>query len=165
MLRIIRKTRAVLAAAIASALLLAGLAAPASAEVGYNVLFQNANSGKCLEVYGFSTANFAPTAQWDCHGGANQQWNYSTSTGLIQNVYSGKCLEVLYYSTANGATVGQYDCYGGANQQWYMNRSNGLIGNRYSGKCLEVYGYSTANGASVVQWDCHGGPNQVWWWR
>lgn len=162
---LLRHARAVVAVLFAAALLQTGLAAPASAEVGYNVLFQNAHSRKCLDMLHWSTANFAPAGQYDCHGAPVQLWNYSTSTGLIQNVHSGKCLEVLYYSTANGATVGQYDCYGGANQKWYLNRRNGLIGNIHSGKCLEVYGWSTANLAPVVQWDCHGGANQVWWWR
>lgn len=165
MFSILRRPKA-LAAALFAAVALAGASTTvAHAEVGYNVLFQNANSRKCLEIAYFSTANFAEAAQYDCHGGTNQQWNYSTSTGLIQNVNSGKCLEVLYYDTRNGARVGQYDCYGGANQVWYMNRSNGLIANQYTGKCLEVLGYSTANFAPIGQWDCHGGPNQVWWWR
>ncbi len=165
MKRRVRAVRTVLAAIFAAALLLAGSPSPAAAATGYNVLFGNAHSGKCLEILYYSTANFALAGQYDCHGGGNQQWNYNTSTGLIQNVHSGKCLEVLYYYTHNGAEVGQYDCYGGQNQRWDMNRSNGLIYNRHSRKCLEVYGYSTANFARVAQWDCHGGPNQVWRWR
>lgn len=165
MFTFLRRPKAVVAVLFTALMLASGSTGIASAEVGYNVLFQSAHSRKCLEVAYWSTANFAEVAQYDCHGGANQQWNYSTSTGLIQNVHSGKCLEVLYYDTRNGARVGQYDCYGGANQVWYLNRSNGLIGNRHSGKCLDVYGWSTANLAPIVQWDCHGGANQVWWWR
>lgn len=67
----------------------------------------------------YSTANFAPVGQYDCYGGANQQWYFNRSNGLITNRHSGKCLEVLYYATHNFAPVGQYDCYGGANQQWW----------------------------------------------
>ena len=140
------------------------VAAPASATIGYNKLFQNQYSGKCLEISYGSTANMAPAGQYWCYGGPIEQWNYNTSTGLIQNVNSGKCLEVLNYSTANFAPVGQYDCYGGANQIWYLNTSNGMIANQYSGKCLEVLYYSTADLAPVGQYDCYGGANQKWWW-
>jgi hypothetical protein len=173
----IARTGRVLAGLAGGVLLVAGLvgvATPASAAppppartqtIGYSVLFQNANSGKCLEMLNYSTANFAPAGQWSCHGDVNQQWNYNTDTGLIQNVNSGKCLEVLNYSTANGAQVGQWDCYGGQNQKWWLNPSTGLIQNQYSGKCLEVLNYSTANFAPVGQWDCYGGANQVWGWR
>jgi hypothetical protein len=153
---------AVTVMAITAAVFMA--APPASAAVGYNKLFQNRFSGKCLEISYGSTANFATAGQYSCYGGPIEQWNYNTSTGLIQNVNSGKCLEVLYYSTANFAPVGQYDCYGGANQVWYMNQSTGLIQNAYSGKCLEVLYYSTADFAPVGQYDCYGGANQQWWW-
>ncbi|HCT78561.1 MAG TPA: hypothetical protein DGT23_18665 [Micromonosporaceae bacterium] len=153
-----------LAAVTVAVLAVVAVPAPAFAEVGYYRLFQNRYSGKCLEIPYGSTANFAQAGQYDCYGGPIEQWNYSTTTGLIQNVNSGKCLEVLYYSTANFAPVGQYDCYGGANQQWYFNRSNGLIANRHSGKCLEVLYYATHNFAPVGQYDCYGGANQQWWW-
>ena len=82
-------------------------------------MIQNVNSGKCLEVLYYSTANFAPVGQYDCYGGANQQWDFNPSLHLIANRYSHKCLEVLNYSTADLGAVVQYDCYGGANQQWW----------------------------------------------
>jgi hypothetical protein len=39
-----------------------------------NGLIYNRFSRKCLEVYGYSTANFGAVVQWDCHGGPNQVW-------------------------------------------------------------------------------------------
>jgi hypothetical protein len=164
MFSIVRRPKALVAALFAAVALAGAAPAVASAEIGRS-LFQNAHSRKCLEMPYSSTANFAEVGQYDCHGLANQQWKYDTSTGRIQNVHSGKCLEVLYYATHNGARLGQYDCYGGANQVWYLNRYNGLIGNLHSGKCIDVYGWSTANFAPIVQWECQGGANQVWWWR
>ncbi|MGI8331485.1 RICIN domain-containing protein [Actinomadura scrupuli] len=167
-------TRTVLALpfAVGSAVLLViGSAVPASSAasgraptIGYHVLIGNRYSQKCLEILGYSRDNFAPAGQWTCHGGNNQLWNYSTSTGLIQNVHSGKCLEVLGYDRADGARVGQYDCYGGSNQVWIMNWTNGLIGNTFSGKCLEILGYSRDDFAPAGQWTCHGGANQQWSW-
>lgn len=79
-----------LAAVTVAVVAVIAVPAPAFAEVGYNRLFQNRYSGKCLEISYGSTANFAPAGQYDCYGGPVEQWNYNTSTGLIQNVNSGK---------------------------------------------------------------------------
>src|SRR5919112_1042927 len=77
---------------------------PASASVGRS-LFQNANSYKCLEIVNYYTHNFAAAVQYDCHGGANQQWHLNGSNGLIANQFSGKCLEVYGYSKSNFGRV------------------------------------------------------------
>lgn len=88
---------------------------------------------KCLEVEGFSTANYASVAQHDCNGGPHQQWRYLPSgfTGttalarwlapsfMLQNEYSKKCLEISGYSLDLGARVVQNDCYRGLNQLWF----------------------------------------------
>ncbi|MCX5192372.1 RICIN domain-containing protein [Streptomyces sp. NBC_00249] len=130
----------------------------------------NYNSGKCLEVGGWSTANGAGVNQWSCHGGNNQLWMgvpYGSGQ-LIYNGNSGKCLEVQGWSTANGAAIGQWDCHGGANQQWKVvevgdNEQSAFLVNVNSGKCLEIGGWSKDNGAPVTQWDCHWGKNQRWY--
>ena len=89
---------------------------------------------KCLEVEGFSTANYASVAQHDCNGGPHQQWRYipsgygGTSRAAqwladaieIQSVWSGKCLEVYQYSLSDIAIIDQYDCYKGTNQLWFQ---------------------------------------------
>jgi len=88
---------------------------------------------KCLEVEGFSTANYASVAQHDCNGGPHQQWRYVPSgfTGtsalalwlgpsfMIQNVYSGKCLEISGHSAALAARIVQNDCSRGLDQLWF----------------------------------------------
>ena len=158
-----RKLLAALGVAVTVATALVATAAPASAVVGYNKLFQNQNSRKCLEISYGSTANFARAGQYYCYGGPVEQWNYNTATGIMQNVNSGKCLEIQYSSTANFAPAGQYDCHGGMNQKWYL-LSNGSIVNQNSGKCLEVAYSSMADFAAVGQYVCHGGLNQKWWW-
>ncbi|WP_345960990.1 RICIN domain-containing protein [Glycomyces tenuis] len=54
---------------------------------------------------------------WDCHGGANQQWNLNAD-GSITNRQSGLCLDVEGYGTANGSLIHLWSCHGGTNQQW-----------------------------------------------
>ncbi|MEU1346222.1 ricin-type beta-trefoil lectin domain protein [Streptomyces sp. NPDC005775] len=39
----------------------------------------NKASGRCLDVPGSETANGTALGLWDCHGGANQQWNVPAS--------------------------------------------------------------------------------------
>lgn len=76
------------------------------------------HSGRCLDVWGASTANGAPVTLYDCHGGTNQQWEWQ-GDGSLRGVGSGKCLDVVGYGTGNGATLQIWDCHGGANQIWW----------------------------------------------
>ncbi|GAB3168892.1 hypothetical protein GCM10027059_32620 [Myceligenerans halotolerans] len=128
----------------------------------------NRNSGKCLDVSGFSTADGATVQQWTCHDGDNQRWQVQEVSGgyaQITGVNSGKCLDVDGFSTADGAAVQQWTCHGGENQQWQVQDLPGgdvQLVNRNSGKCLDVDASSTANGVAMQQWTCHGGDNQAW---
>jgi poly(3-hydroxybutyrate) depolymerase len=116
-------------------------------------------SGRCLDVPNGSTADGTRLQIWDCHGGANQQWTYTSSRQLIGS--GGKCLDANGAGTANGTAVIIWTCHGGANQQWNLN-ADGSITSVQSGLCLDVSGASTANGALVQLWSCHGGTNQRW---
>jgi glucose/arabinose dehydrogenase len=114
-------------------------------------------SGKCLDVPGFSQANDTQLQIWDCHGGTNQQWTYTSTQQLM--VYGTKCLDAAGSGSSNGTRVILWDCHGGANQQWNIN-SNGSITSAQSGLCLDVAGVSTANPALVQLRSCHGATNQ-----
>lgn len=138
--------------------------APASAESGFNVLFMNRHSTKCLEIPYGHMGDFVQATQFTCSGAPMQKWHYNTQTGIIQRADTSKCLEVFYSSTANFAAVGQYECHGGANQRWWFNRRTGIIQNQHSYKCLEVQWSYTHDFAPVGQYDCHYGNNQRWSW-
>ncbi|MEY9841121.1 RICIN domain-containing protein [Streptacidiphilus sp. EB103A] len=126
------------------------------------------NSGKALDVDGFSTADGAKVEQWTDQGTVNQQWQLkSTGSGYYEllNRNSGKALDVAGGSTANGASVLQRAETGAANQQWKMTDvSSGVVAftSRVSGKVLDVEGHSTADGAPVIQYTDHKGSNQEW---
>jgi hypothetical protein len=82
---------------------------------------ENAASGQCIEVYGYSADNDAPVVQWDCYGGNNQRWRAEMRPDgkfLLRNVHSNKCLEVAGFSVASGAQLVQYTCDGASSQQW-----------------------------------------------
>ena len=86
---------------------------------------KNVNSGKVLEVGGYSTVDSGNISQWTWVGHNWQKWKVQAvdqdSGGFwykIVNVGSGKVADVEGVSTANGANVHQYAYWGAGNQQW-----------------------------------------------
>jgi len=130
----------------------------------------NWNSGKALDVTGYSTTAGAAIEQWTYNGGGNQQWTL-TSQGNNGGYYSllathdSMALDVSGGSTADGAGVIQWPWTGGNNQIWRVvptfSGTYKLV-NKNSGKVLDVSGASAADGASVIQWTWGGGNNQKW---
>ncbi|MBX6384309.1 MAG: RICIN domain-containing protein [Microbispora sp.] len=116
-------------------------------------------SGRCVDVPNQTHANGTQVVLWDCNGGANQQWHYTSGRQL--QVYGDKCLDAYGQGTANGTQVVIWDCNGGANQQWELN-ADGTVTGVQSGLCLDAYGQGTANGTKIVLWACNGGSNQKW---
>ncbi|WP_144127859.1 ricin-type beta-trefoil lectin domain protein [Catellatospora sichuanensis] len=124
-----------------------------------NVQIVGGQSGRCIDVPGNATANGSQAQLWDCHGGTNQRWTYTSGKQLT--VYGNKCLDASGAGTANGTAVVIWDCHGGLNQQWNLN-ANGTISNVQSGLCADATGAATANGTRIVLWSCNSGTNQQW---
>lgn len=126
------------------------------------------HTGKCLDVSAVSYDNGAAVHQWDCVGGANQQWQLvNNGDGYYRIVarHSGKALDVSGGLFDNGAAVVQWDYVGAANQQWQLvNNGDGYyrILARHSGKALDISNVSYQNGAIIHQWDYLDGTNQQW---
>jgi len=116
-------------------------------------------SGRCIDINGGATANGTQAQLWDCNGGTNQRWTYTSSKQLT--IYGNKCLDAFGQGTANGTAAAIWDCNGQTNQQWNVN-SNGTITGVQSGLCLDAAAYGTANGTKIQLWGCHGGTNQQW---
>ncbi|WP_329792097.1 RICIN domain-containing protein [Lentzea sp. DG1S-22] len=121
-----------------------------------NVTVAGLQSGRCLDVA--TTANNSTARLWDCGGGANQRWTYTSGK---QFTIGGRCLDASGGGTANGTAAILWDCHGGLNQQWNVN-ADGSVTGAQSGLCLDASGNGTANGTPVVLWTCHGGANQQW---
>jgi hypothetical protein len=122
-----------------------------------NVEIVGAQSGRCIDVPGATTANGTQVALWDCHGGTNQRWSYTSSKQFT--VYGNKCLNANGTANASAVTIG--DCTGGLNQQWNIGANN-TIANVQSGLCVDANGAATANGTKIILWSCNGGTNQQW---
>jgi lysophospholipase L1-like esterase len=126
---------------------------------GQSTAIVGAQSGRCVDVPGYSTANGTQLQLWDCHGGTNQQWTYTSARALT--VYGTKCLEADGYGTSPGTRVTIHDCHGATNQQWQVN-ANGTITGVQSGLCLDANAAGTGNGTRLILWTCNGQANQQW---
>jgi lysophospholipase L1-like esterase len=115
-------------------------------------------SNRCLDDPNSSTTNGVQMQIYDCWGGTNQQWTYTSSSQLQ---VLGKCLDANGKGTTAGTTVIIWDCNGQTNQQWRLN-SDGSITGVQSGLCLDVAAAGTANGSKVQLWTCNGQSNQKW---
>ncbi|MGW2809968.1 RICIN domain-containing protein [Streptomyces sp. NPDC001450] len=112
---------------------------------GYKIVARH--SGKCLDVSGWSKADGAKVIQWDCHGGANQRWEF-VDIGDPKSCPpgSGGCAE---------------------------NALGYLIVSKNSGKCLDAgngdFPSPPRLGAGLQQWACAGSTGDPWWvnqaWR
>ncbi len=120
-------------------------------------LIVGAASGRCLDMG--SSANGTQAQLWDCNGGSNQRFTYTSGKQL--QVYGNKCLDASGRGTTNGTAVIIWDCNGQPNQQWNLN-SNGSISGVQSGLCLDAANASTANGTKIQLYSCWGGSNQQW---
>lgn len=116
-------------------------------------------SGRCLDFFKSTITNNSQAELWDCGGGQNQTFTYTSRGELV--VYGNKCLDAYNSGTANGTKVVLWDCNGGTNQKWTFN-SNGTVTNNVSGLCLDALGAATANGTLIDLWSCNGGSNQQW---
>ncbi|WP_119582576.1 non-reducing end alpha-L-arabinofuranosidase family hydrolase [Streptomyces europaeiscabiei] len=155
----LRRPSAVLSAVVAALAALAALLVAGPAQAATTSDVRGVDSGRCLDVAGFSQTDGANVHIWDCHGGTNQQWTSTDSNQLT--VYGNKCLDVRGGATTSGTPVQIWTCNGSDNQQWRVNSDGTIVGVR-SGLCLEVSGWGKANGTGVQIWSCHGGTNQKW---
>jgi hypothetical protein len=136
----------------------------------------NLNSGKCLSVYGNSTAPGTGLVQYACHGWADQQWKLMRgANGDIQSwvsVSSGLAMDVPGSSPRQGLQL----------QQWPYNGNDRLASQHFDVKVVahtidqtKTYRITTANSlafdvtnssqnndAPVIQWGVNGGQNQNW---
>ena len=143
-------------------------AGAATIDLSANYVLQNANSGKVLEVYNFSTSDGAKVNQWSRNDGDWQQFQFlDMGSGYyrLKAKHSGKVLNVAGASTADGAQVVQSNGDAHAtSQQWKVEDVSGNIQliNRNSGKALEIWEWSTADGGNAVQFTDLNAANQQW---
>ena len=123
-------------------------------------VLRGVGSGRCVDVPGFSTSNGTALDLWDCNGGGNQSWNWTTQKQLT--VYGNKCMTIGGDGASAGSPVIITDCTGAANQAWQLNPDLSVTSVADPGLCLDAAGAGTGNGTGVDVWYCNGQSNQQW---
>lgn len=117
-------------------------------------------SQRCLDITMGSQQPGTAAIIFDCHGGINQQWEY-TAAGELRTFDGARCLDVRAASTQPQAIVQSYPCHGGPNQKWAIKTDKTIV-STHSGLCLTVLGGRTANLTGIDMWPCGGLPHQQW---
>ncbi|MFF7993246.1 ricin-type beta-trefoil lectin domain protein [Kitasatospora xanthocidica] len=118
-----------------------------------------AQSGKCVDVYGGSSAPGTAVQLWDCNNSAAQQWTFKPD-GTLRAL--GGCLDAAGGGTANGTPLGLWTCGNTWPNQIFVPRPDGSIYNPASGRCIDIPGTNTTNGTRLQLWDCNSTPAQKW---
>ncbi len=137
-----------------------GAAAAMPVHAAPSATLVSASSQRCLDVSKGSPEPRTPAIIYDCHGGANQQWEF-TAAGELRTLGGTRCLDITGGSTRPQAIVQSYTCHGGPNQKWTLRPDNTIV-NPNSGLCLTVRGAGTANLTGIDTWPCEGTTHQQW---
>ncbi|HET9653866.1 MAG TPA: RICIN domain-containing protein [Kineosporiaceae bacterium] len=119
------------------------------------VMLVNRATGKCLDVYNWSTADGGQVLEWACTGGANQRWRIEPlpdGTNRLVNLNSGKPLDVYNCGTADGTAIDQWGWWNNACQRWTLTATDSgyvRLVNPNSGKVADLAGCSSADGTAV----------------
>ena len=119
--------------------------------------------GRCLDIVGNGTANFAQLELWDCNGVGGQQW-VQQANGSLLNPQSGRCLDDPNGNTANGTRLQIYDCNNNAAQVFSVNGGGAITGP--GSQCVDVSGDDVGgNGTAVQLWGCQTGAVDQHWFH
>lgn len=120
----------------------------------------NLAPNKCLDAPSYAAGTRVHL--WDCHGGANQNWQLQAD-GSLKIPGTNVCLDVRSSGTANGTPIQVWDCNGTPAQLWFYDAQRRLHPYAAPHMCLDQAAGNTANGAQMHLWDCQtGNNNQVW---
>jgi hypothetical protein len=122
-----------------------------------NTMAQARHSGRCLDIYAWSQGDGTRVIQYDCHGGANQRFDYNSNNKTISVRHSNKCLTVK--SADAWQQVVQQPCVGTFNQKWDLN-DDGTITLSGTKMTMDVKYADGGNLADVIIWPKNGGNNQ-----
>ncbi|MFF5447241.1 RICIN domain-containing protein [Streptomyces sp. NPDC012888] len=167
--------RATAAALTASACLLGGTTSAQAAQPdrtsaatvpGGAHQYRHVVTGKCLDIRGRSSDDYAVVQQFDCRSGALNQQFVSQFTGTdpttrLQPRHSGKCVHAHWPSSH----VTQLSCQDAPTQRFELIDVGGgavVLKNQYTGLCLDDAGMADGSRREVRQTTCTGHPSQGW---
>lgn len=157
-----RKLIATVAAVVALSLL---HATPALAAV--QRIYQNWNSGKCMDVSNGGSANGTVIWQWTCDLLNQNQLFVNNSSGfqtyIFKNPRTGKCIDGF---RGHGNDIVLWTCDGTTTQIWgavqLQRPGEYRFYNLQTNECIAVKGAGTASGVHIINWTCQGTTSQYW---
>ncbi|NBH04689.1 ricin-type beta-trefoil lectin domain protein [Amycolatopsis sp. SID8362] len=121
---------------------------------------QGASSARCIDINGNVTTPGTKVDIWDCDGGTNQSWTFTSAGELKAN---GLCLDADGGSSTAGTKLIVWTCHGGANQKFKLNPDGSIT---QAGLCVDVTGgdkpAGNVNGVQLELWGCNDDANQNW---
>ena len=134
----------------------------------YHIQFRH--SGKCLDNYRGSSAEYNKIQQWTCvAGNGSQKWYFDwahSGYAWIRNAQTGKCLAVADPEGGNGTLVVQRTCASLASQLWKGTLVYDGNPDYYQMRdmlltiCIDIPHGSTEDGTPVQMWTCVPGNRQ-----
>jgi hypothetical protein len=123
-------------------------------------VLRGAGSGRCVDVPGFSTTSGTALDLWDCNGGGNQSWNWTSDKQLT--VYGNKCMTIGGDGASAGSPVIITDCTGAADQAWELDADGSVTSIGHPELCLDTANAGTTNGTAIDVQACDGQADQQW---
>ncbi|WP_171166779.1 RICIN domain-containing protein [Streptomyces sp. I05A-00742] len=143
------------------------LTVPADATVVGTYSYQNAATGKCLDVRAASRDDGAVIQQFSCKSGGQQDFNTRPELGQtssdVRALHSGKCIEPL--NAHPGGIIIQRGCTNSYAQRWEfieLGNQTVTIKNVATGLCLDDAGMPSGSRREVRQATCTGTAGQIW---
>ncbi len=133
------KTAAVLAALASGSISLLGASSGNAAVLSVGPSNAPYGAYQCADVRGASLTNLTPIQAYDCHAGANQQYQLIYTGGVGMTIYAlgaQRCVDVTGAGKAAGTLVESYPCNGTVAQKWYY--WQGELYNPNSAMCLDA---------------------------
>ncbi|MFH8387516.1 ricin-type beta-trefoil lectin domain protein [Kitasatospora sp. NPDC018058] len=118
-----------------------------------------AQTGKCVDIAGASSARGTAVQLYDCNGSTAQKWTFQPD-GTLRAL--GGCLDATGTGTANGTPLQLWSCDKGVGSQVFLPRPDGSLYNPASGRCVDLPGATTTNGTRLQLWDCNSTAAQKW---
>ncbi|MEU4246655.1 ricin-type beta-trefoil lectin domain protein [Amycolatopsis sp. NPDC026612] len=128
--------------------------------IGTSQPVQGASSARCIDINGTAPTPGPQVDIWDCDGGGNQAWTFTSAGELKAN---GLCLDASGGTSAAGTKLVAWTCHGGGNQKFRLEADGSIT---QAGLCVDVTGgdkpAGNVNGTRLELWNCNDDANQNW---
>jgi hypothetical protein len=119
---------------------------------------------QCLDVVDGNFVNGAPVQIWNCNGGPQQKWVYTTGGfSSVKLAGTNFCLDAGSDNPADGTKLKIWQCYDRIPAQSWVFNGDKTIALQSAAKCVDLTDGNKGNGNRIQVWGCSSGNiNQQW---